>query len=542
MTYNAGIWQNSYCLAIMGDRLGESFPIQSSTVRHAGGYVRFMPCTNGHDEVCGTVSMIRFRIQEKEGSQGRASGYRERTTGSLANMGSNGYAWSFAANSAANAYNLNFNSGNVNPLNNNNRANGFPVRPCRVSGTPALYFIINNMKRYSRDEIHRLVTRAYLDARQNERSKNTQLQYEIRHELNLKRLSDSLYRREWKPSPPIVFVITEPTVREVFAPQFVDRVVSHVLFSILSPLFERTFIHDSYSCRTGKGTLFGIGRFEHHIRSITDNYRYAAYILNVDISGYFMSINKYILYDMMCETMDRYKDRDCGCGKWEDNIDFDFIRYLLEAVLFRDPLEGCIYVGNPKLLSLVPPQKSLRHSPYGTGLTIGDVICQLMSNIYLNPYDHYVKRELKIKGYGRYVDDARLVHRDYDYLLECKELSARFLEDRLKLRMHPLKTTITSTDSPNFFLGACIEKHRRYVKNETVYTFRRKVAEYERAMLSGCTMDIIGILSNLNSYLGHFRHFKTKKMIGETFAGSPLMGLFSLSRNYSKLTIKKAAA
>ena len=57
------------------------------------------------------------------------SGYRNNSSGSLNNVGSNGYVWSAAANSQNNAYNLNFNSGNVNPQNNNNRANGFSVRP-----------------------------------------------------------------------------------------------------------------------------------------------------------------------------------------------------------------------------------------------------------------------------------------------------------------------------------------------------------------------------------------------------------------------------
>ena len=179
-----------------------------------------------------------------------ASGYRNRTSGDLNNVGSNGNYWSAAQNSADNAYNLNFNSGNVNPLNNNNRANGFSVLPVRAFNRLGI-FKANDMQ-LTRGQIYALVVAAYLDARQNERNKNSALAFELDLENNLKTLADRLYRREWKPGPVICFMITEPTLREVFAPLFEDRIVSHVLFNLIAPLFDRTLIYDSYSCRKGK--------------------------------------------------------------------------------------------------------------------------------------------------------------------------------------------------------------------------------------------------------------------------------------------------
>lgn len=395
------------------------------------------------------------------------------------------------------------------------------------------------MKHYTREEIHLLVTQGYLDARQNERSKGTQLLYEIHQEANIADLTNALYNREWKPAPPIVFVVTDPTVREVFAPQFPDRIVSHIVYSLLSPLFERRFIYDSYSCRKGKGTLFGIERFEHHIRSVTDNYKYTAYILNLDISGYFMSIHKPTLYDIIHTTLDEYAARDCRPGvKWSDVIDFEFCDYVIRQILFRDPLKGSIYMGDPKLRALVPPQKLLRNSPADTGLIIGDLTSQLFSNVYLNPFDHFVKRALHIKGYGRYVDDGRMIHRDKDYLLECKERSTVFLKERLRLVVHPAKTTITSTEETNFFLGAAIRDYRRYAKNDTVGHFHETVRLYERAIETGAYLDLLGMYSVLNSYLGYFQHFKAKTIVERTLRESPVLNYFTLTPNCKKVILK----
>ncbi len=395
-------------------------------------------------------------------------------------------------------------------------------------------------KHYTRNDIHILATRGYLDARRNERSKETQLAFEIRQEEFITELANSLYHREWTPLPPIVFIKEDPVLREIFAPQFVDRIVSHILFDLVAPIFERTFIYDSYSCRVGKGTLFGIERFEHHIRSATDNYRYEAFILNLDISGYFMNIDKAILYRLIWQTLDRYRYKDCGKGKkWGEVIGFDFVDYLIRSILMRNPLNGSIFVGNQALKKKVPPQKLLENSPEGVGLIIGDLNSQLDSNIYLNAFDHFVKRVLHISGYGRYVDDARLIDRNYGYLLECKDAASEFLRDNLRLTVHPAKTTITSTRETNFFLGAAVEDYRRYAKTETLARFRKTVKGIEEAMLTGQMIDIEGTLSNMNSYLGYLSHFKTQKYILKTLKNSPLLDVYSLTNNCHKLKIKK---
>ena len=462
-----------------------------------------------------------------------ASGYRANGSGGLTNMGGNGNYWSYASNSQANARNLNFNSGGLYPLNNNNRSNGFSVRPSRAfERCPEVCF--SNMK-YTFNEIHAMVVIAYLKAREEERGTPAQLEFELDRERNLKILALELYHRQWRPAPLDWFVHLDPTVREVFAPKFRDRIVSHVLFMMLSPIFERYFIFDSHSCRIGKGTLEGIERLEHNIRSVTDNYRYDAWVLNLDIQGYFMSIVRARLYDIIWQTLGEHKMR------FPDAIDYDFADYLITTFLSRDPLEGCVYHGDPGLIKLVQPGKSLRDQAPGVGVPIGDVINQLNSNIYMNPFDQFVKRVLKIRHYNRYVDDGKQLHRHRQYLLECMERSGEFLDRELCLKLHPRKTTITNVYDTTYFLGAALLPYRRYAKNESVGRIRAYIENLEKMLEQGQIVSARDVLGNLNSRLGYFSHFDEIKMIEKTLHKAPhVMETFTFTRNYRKAIIKPA--
>ena len=466
------------------------------------------------------------------GTKYYASGYRDNGDGEQYNVGSGGYYWSFAPYSQANARNLNFNSGNVNPLDNNNRANGFSVRPSRALGMSAGSFFCGEMK-YEYKDIFRLTTTAYLKAREEERGTPAQLEFELHLERNIRDLAAELYSRAWFPQPLDWFVNLDPTVREVFAPKFRDRVVSHVLFQMISPIFEMYFIFDSYSCRDGKGTLVGIQRLEHHIRSVTDNYRLDAYSLNYDIKAHFMSIIRARLFDIIIAKLEKHQ------VKYPEAIDYGFAYYLISTfVIYKDPLDGCTYHGNPGLVKLIQPGKSLRDQMPGVGIPIGDVMNQLCSNIYLDEVDQFVKRTLKIRNYVRYVDDGKALHRSYAYLEYCREAIRQFLSESLGLALHPDKTTITSVYDTVFFLGAAIEPHHRLAVDGAVKRFRRAVKEMDEAVASG-RYDIANLMSRMNSHLGYFSHFNERKMLDRTLSSAQnLSAIFQYSKDYTKATIK----
>lgn len=163
-------------------------------------------------------------------------------------------------------------------------------------------------KQAKRHEGHLLTDlfRAYFEARKNKRNTRGQLAFEMDLEHNLIELYEEIRDRTYRPKPCICFIVHRPVKREVFASQFRDRVVHHLLCSYLAPLFDKRMIFDSYSCRKKKGTKAGIERIEHHIRSCTDNYRRKAYILKMDLKGYFMSIDKKLLYDIITDDLARF--------------------------------------------------------------------------------------------------------------------------------------------------------------------------------------------------------------------------------------------
>ena len=389
---------------------------------------------------------------------------------------------------------------------------------------------------YTLNQIHSLVTKAYLKAREEERGTEAQLEFESDLENNIKILSLELYKRQWKPQPLDWFVNTHPTVREVFAPKFRDRIVSHVLFMMIAPIFERYFIFDSHSCRVGKGTLNGISRFEHHLRSVTNNYQEEAFVLNCDITGYFMSIDRAILYDIIHETLDKHQLR------FPEEIDYEFADYIISTYLTRNPLEGCVYHGNPNRIKLVLPEKSLRYQNPGVGIPIGDVINQLFSNIYLNPLDQFVKHKLKISAYDRYVDDAKSSHKSYEYLEDCKYQIGEFISDKLHLKLHPNKTTITSVYDTVYFLGAAIKPYRRYVKTDVLSRFKLFIEETNEILRTESVPDqeMKLIIDNINSRLGYLSHFdeymNTLKIIQDN---QYILNNFNFTTNLSKSIIKK---
>lgn len=144
------------------------------------------------------------------------------------------------------------------------------IRQTTTIGTTPTLFVSSQPQ----SDSHQLLAdifAAYYRARANKRNTASQMKFEAALSRNLVRLYESIRDRIYTPDRSICFIIHDPVQREVFAAAFRDRVVHHYLYEKLEPLFEPAFIHDSYSCRKGKGTLFGIERLEHHIRSCSDN-------------------------------------------------------------------------------------------------------------------------------------------------------------------------------------------------------------------------------------------------------------------------------
>ena len=426
-----------------------------------------------------------------------------RNDSELNNAGSNGNYWSSSLNTdnPNNAWNLNFNSDNYN-MNNNNRNYGLTVRPVCVSAQ----HLPESAYRLTRERLLADLYEAYYDARRHKRNKPYQKSFEANLDENLNELCDELYSRTYRPRPSTCFIITDPKKREVFAADFRDRIVHHLYYNYMHEMFERTFIHDTYSCIKGRGTHYGIGRLENHIRKESQGFTVPCYVMKMDIRGYFMHIDRRRLLAICNESIDRmawHRVSKHRRERWFEVVDIDFVKYLTAEIVLLDPLVGCRVKGDLSDWDDLPHDKSLFHTPQGCGLPIGNLTSQLFSNVYLNVLDQFMKRELKCRHYGRYVDDFYVVSADREWLLSIVPKVRRMLSQRLGLDFHDGKLEIVSVWHGVEFVGAYVKPFRRYASRSCVGRMRQKLKLLAQSVCEKWVNSLnsfCGVLSHGNNY------------------------------------------
>ena len=343
----------------------------------------------------------------------------------------------------------------------------------------------------TREQLLRDLYRAYLDARKHKRGKPYQLKYEMQLEDNLLELRDALWERRYEPLPSKCFVIENPTLREVFAADFRDRVVHHLYYNYTYGVFDKTFIEDSYSCRKGKGTHYGIERMFQHVKEESDGYSGVCYVLKMDISGYFMHIDRERLCRLALETLKGMKKN------------YDFIRYITEKIVLLDPTEKCKMFGKKSDWDRLPYNKSLFKSPAGCGLPIGNLTSQVFSNVYMNFFDQWMEKEMECKHYGRYVDDFYVVSKDRRWLVSLVPKIEKFLSQELGLFPNSNKTLIYDARHGVPFLGCFLKEGRVYVLNRSWKRMKRNMLREQ------VHAGPLRLRSTMNSYLGILKHYKT---------------------------------
>jgi RNA-directed DNA polymerase len=319
---------------------------------------------------------------------------------------------------------------------------------------------------------------AYYDCRHAKRNTRAALAFEVNLEDNMITLLRELQAGIWQPSAATVFAITRPKPREVWAADFRDRIVHHLVYRALAPLFEPSFVAGSCACIPGRGTLYGADRLRHHLQSATQNWTRPAFVLKADIANFFGSIRHADLFAMLAR---RVKDPT--------------MLTLCAKLVFQDVRQGVIQRGNARHLALVPRHKSLFHAPPGTGLPIGNLSSQFFANVYLDGLDQMIKRHLHMRRYVRYVDDMVLVHPDPAVL----QSAADAIRDHLAgigLALAERKTSIAPADRGVDFVGQVIRPYRTIARART----------HRAAMHRLATMPADDLPDSVNSYLGLFRH------------------------------------
>jgi retron-type reverse transcriptase len=331
---------------------------------------------------------------------------------------------------------------------------------------------------------YRSIYQRYLECRKNKRNSINALKFEIDAESNLLELEHELKYRTYRPSRSILFAAKKPKLREIFASDFRDRVVHHILVRELENIWEPIFIHDSYACRVGKGTHKAVVRLKSFLCKITKNGNIRAYYLQLDIKDFFISINKNILFEILKK---RVADQD--------------LLWLIETVLFWDCTKSYIAKGDKNLLRNIPKNKSLFGKDNLRGLPIGNLTSQFFANVYLNELDQFVKHNLKVNYYLRYVDDFVILSHDKKQLVTFREEIGKFLTKKLVLRLHPRRRKLSSVSSGINFLGYIVRHNYVLVRRRVVNNLRHKLHDFATSGIR----DDGKLRATIASYLGHFR-------------------------------------
>ena len=290
---------------------------------------------------------------------------------------------------------------------------------------------------------------AFKKARKGKSKKEYVKEFEIDLEGNLLQLKKELENMTYEPGPLKIFVIRDPKTRVISASHFRDMVAHHALCSIIEPIFDTAFIHDSYASRKDKGTHAALRRFDGFKRKVSCNGRLLrnakdsnmviGHVLKADIKHYFPSVDHEV---MMRIIRKRIKDKKL---LW-------LIRKILDNHESKKP---------------------------GKGMPIGNLTSQLFANIYLNELDYFVKHRLRAKYYIRYMDDFLILHKSKGILLEWKSHIADFLKT-IKLELHPEKSRVFPLHRGVSFLGYRIFYHYKLLRKSNIRMLENRLYEFKK--------------------------------------------------------------
>ena len=295
------------------------------------------------------------------------------------------------------------------------------------------------------------------------RKKDVQ-EFEFDLEDNLFQLHQKLKSKTYEHHSYTPFFVRDPKLRHIHKACVRDRLLHHAIFRVLYPIFDKSFICDSYSCRFGKGTHLAVERLEDFVRKLNKNNCKTIYALKCDIRKFFDSIDKNILLEIIK-------------GKVKDQNAI----WLVSKVLSSFSKES------------------------GKGLPLGNVTSQLFANIYLNELDQYVKHNLKIKYYLRYCDDFIILGCEPHFLLELAYKMSEFLEERLGLNLHQDKIILRKHRQGIDFLGYVVLPYHRMLRTKTSKRTIRKIIKKRNEFEDGLIAED-SFRQSLNSYLGVLGH------------------------------------
>lgn len=325
------------------------------------------------------------------------------------------------------------------------------------------------MKRHG-NLYHKIITfenicEAYRKAALGRRYTYEVLSFRNNLEENLIAIQEDLVTRTYQPGRYWTFNLYEPKKRMIYVSPFRDRVIHHAIMNVIEPIWNHLFIYDSYACRKMKGShdaMYRVVKFFREAKQKWDR----VYCLKSDVTKFFPSINHHILMEII--------ERKIKC---RDTLD------LIRQIVFNAGDES---------------------DPDSKNMPIGSLLSQWSANLYLNELDYHIKHMMRVKFYGRYMDDFVLLEGDKSLLHAYKAEISTFLQDRLRLQMNP-KSDIYPADRGIDFVGYRIWPSYRLVRKKALVRatkrFKRLSHDYEHGLV-----DLAHVNSSVMSWFGHCGH------------------------------------
>lgn len=366
----------------------------------------------------------------------------------------------------------------------------------------------------------RAVYDGYRACRRRKRGTANAQRYELRLLDQLVDTARTLQDRTYAPTRSLCFVARQPKAREIHAADFRDRVVHHVLVPRLEALFEPVFIHDLYSNRLGKGTHAAVDRLAHFMRAASANGQQPAWYLQLDVRNFFNSIDQARLF----RIINRRLKKAVQGGRLSDAEAWD-LSWLTRVILKQDLASETRLRCTPAELARVPAHKRLSSAPPGKGLPIGNLTSQFFGNVYLNALDQCVKHQQRCRYYLRYVDDTILIDRSPAQLRAWEQQIEHYLAEELELALKPERRLRPVTDGADF-LGYIVRPRYRLVRRRVVGNLREKLAAFQHAHVSAHSLRLPPaqreqLRATLASYVGHFVHANSERLISQLFTDWP---------------------
>lgn len=312
--------------------------------------------------------------------------------------------------------------------------------------------------------------KAYHKARKCKRYRPDVLEFEANREDNLFQAIEVLKDGTYQPGEYRVFKVREPKERIIMALPFFDRVIQHMIVNFIEPIFEKRFLFHSYACRKGKGVHEASKTLSKWLYELEVVQGKKIYAIKGDIHHYFQSVS-------------------------HDILKAEIRRYISDKALL-------------KILDRIIDHNGI--FPPGVGIPVGNLTSQLFANVYLNKLDQFVKHELKVKYYVRYMDDFIILSEDPAELRRLLAIIEEFLRRELRLELNP-KTTILAAKNGINFVGYIHYKDHKKIRKDA----RRRLTKLLKAFETG-EVEQEYFDRSIESRFGHMEHADTYNYIRET--------------------------